>query len=733
MPTPHPTAALRVLLSHYVTNGASAAVGLLLVSSGVQLWLGEFAASAASVGAVVCIPPDQTSRRRGKPLQLLPAALVGLPLFYGVQALHAAPLRLGLLLLAATFVAFLAGAWGKRGLPISMSIMFAVVFSMAVPLDEQGQNALASSAWFALGAALYLLYATLANAVLNGRYRVQVLADTLLALADAMRTQARQFAPSPADGGDDAREPPLGRLLRQQAALADQLQTARDILLESPRTPRRQRLAAMLLAALEMRDHLLACGLDLDALGRHPGHAALLHALRDVLDALAGAVERAADALLLGRRPDAFRSRRRDLEALPWGDDAPPASGDGAASPTVLARGLAARLGHLDGEAARLVALARGEVEPDLSAVRTAWQMFMSPTAWSWRPFAALWHWQAPPLRHAIRASLAVGTAYAASLALPWGSHDYWILLTIAVVLRGSLAQTLERRNARVAGTLLGCVLAGALLAAHAPPVVLLLALTVAQALAHAFAVRRYLVTAVAATVLGLVQAHLLGAGASPAFALVERVADTLLGVAIAWAFSYVLPSWERGQLPALVARALAAQARHGRIALGAEQLRAVDDEPELAWRLARRDAHESLSALVQAAQRALAEPRAVRPPLEPLERLLAHCHQLLAQLAAVKTMLRLNRDRLDLAAIRAPLARTGEAIEAALTADHRQGVARRRPAEASSSSESALPDPFDSDLGPWLLRRLDLAAGIAARLRDEADRVLEPRAGEAA
>ena len=42
-----------------------------------------------------------------------------------------------------------------------------------------------------------------------------------------------------------------------------------------------------------------------------------------------------------------------------------------------------------------------------------------------------------------------------------------------------------------------------------------------------------------------------------------ERIADTLIGCTIAWVFSYVLPSWERHQIPALVARTLAAQSNH--------------------------------------------------------------------------------------------------------------------------------------------------------------------------
>ncbi|REM68118.1 FUSC family protein, partial [Mycobacterium tuberculosis] len=126
-------------------------------------------------------------------------------------------------------------------------------------------------------------------------------------------------------------------------------------------------------------------------------------------------------------------------------------------------------------------------------------------------------------------------------------------------------------------------------------------------------------ITAVAATVLGLVQAHMLNVGVAPIFALFERIADTLIGAALAWGFCYVLPSWERTQIPALVSRVLTAQARHARLALGLGQLKAIDSSPELEWRLARREAYDSLSALVQATQRSLSEPRAVQPPLEPL------------------------------------------------------------------------------------------------------------------
>lgn len=704
--------ALRTALGHHVLNGISAALGLLLVAVLARVAGDAWAASIAVVGAIVCIPPDTAAPLRGKLLHLLPAALFGIPLFVATQLLMPYPLQLALLLVPATFLAFLAGAWGRRGAPLAISFMFAMVFSMAVQAGSGLDWALVAGGWFALGAALYIAWAVLANAVLNGRYRAQIVADTLLAMAALMRTQASQFAPRVDVAA--GRSPLIGRLMRQQAALAEQLQATRDLALEAPRTPRRQQLAGMLLHMLEMRDHLLASELDLESLRASPGQADALDGLRRWLDALAGAIEGLADALLLGRSPPPF-------------DVADPreGAGSGAAetSAAALARALGNRVGRLHDEAGQLVALARGEVAADVAVVRSAWRLFVSPTSWSWKPLRALWRWDAPPLRHAVRAALAIACAYALTFMLPWRAHGYWLLLTIVVVLRGSLAQTLERRNSRVAGTVFGCIVAGVLLWAGVPAWAMLATVAVAQALAHAFALRNYLVTAVAATVLSLLQAHMLGGGAGPVFDVAERMADTVLGVAIAWLFAYVLPSWERGQLPALVRRTLDAQGRHAREALGLAQLDAADDEPELAWRLARREAYDSLSALVQATQRALVEPRAVRPPLVALERLLAHSYLLLAQLTAAKTVL-LRRERLDPGRLRPSLQASVESLVGMLSAPAAAGP----PDPAGSEAQPELPPVprgGHDDLTPWVLRRLALAERAAHEVQRDAGAVL--------
>ncbi|MDE2368650.1 MAG: FUSC family protein, partial [Burkholderiales bacterium] len=313
MPIPADPRALpvwRALLSHYVANGTAAALGLLLISGAVHIFFGPVASASASVGIICCIPPDQAAPKRGKFWHLLPALVVGVPLFLGVRLLHAWPLALGLLLVPATFVAFLGAAWGKRGLPIAVSAMFALIFSLAVTRRGDSGTPLTSTLAFAGGGAFYLIWATAANALLNARYRVQMLADTLYAAAGLMRAQAVQFLATPLPAQ------PLGEILRRQAALADQLQAARDIVLESPRTRQRQRLAGILMQVLDLRDHLLACELDLDAVKDRHEQDATLAALQAQLRALADDVDALGDALLAGRVP-APQPRRGTALPLP--------------------------------------------------------------------------------------------------------------------------------------------------------------------------------------------------------------------------------------------------------------------------------------------------------------------------------------------------------------------------------------------------------------------------------
>ncbi len=717
----HPV--LRVMLSQYVANGLSVAMGLILILLAVFEIAGLAAASSASVGVLITSLPDVAAPRRRKLMQMLPAPLLGAPLFALVQLVHHDSTQLGLVLTAGSFLSVMLMAWGKRGGPITFALLFSMLFSLAAPPPESLEQIALHTGWYLVGAVLYLSWGVLTTDALNQRFRSQLLAECMFTFAGMLRTQAGRLAAKP------DHQALLAVMLGQQVTLADYLQNTRDVVLESPTTPRRQRLAAMLLSLLEARDHQLACDLDLDfLLGHHASTvAAALPLLQNALNATAAELEQLAMDMLLGRAhstvarvPDLRTRLHAALQPQAGAGAAPDNVGERDAD--ALLHNMVNRIGHMHDEALRMVALARGDAQPELADVRTQWQLFVSATTWSWKPLLGQLNWRAPTLRYAMRATLAVGAGYVVSMHLPWAAHGYWILITVVVVMRGNLAQTMQRRNARVAGPVLGCLLVTALLATHPGGMTILLVVALSMGLAHAFALRRYLYTTVAATLGGLLQAHLLVAGIDPGFAVAERLADTVIGALIAWLFSYVLPDWERNQIATLVARSLKAQGQHARLALALLDTAQASDLP---WRLARREAYDSLAAVTLAIQRTLAEPRKVRPPLAPLEALQSRSYQLLAQLTAVKSLLLLRRAQLDLVVATPALQRASQRIEEELAgSDAAAGAPTTVPVMAGTPYQSRSDPLVVADLTPLLLRRLGLAVSMARELRLAANRV---------
>jgi uncharacterized membrane protein YccC len=373
---------------------------------------------------------------------------------------------------------------------------------------------------------------------------------------------------------------------------------------------------------------------------------------------------------------------------------------------------------------ARMQAALRGEVTP-LPLSRDELQVFISTEGWPWATLRAQFTTRSPIFRHAVRMSLALGSAYFIGLALPWASHPHWLVLSVGVVLRGNLEQTLSRRNDRVLGTMIGCLLV-LVLAQFGAPWLTTLAFLIAVGIAHSFTTARYLVTAAAASVMALMQAHMAAPDAEN-FGVLERVADTIMGAALAWGFSYLWPWWERRGIDKLTDRVLKSLCT-----LASEVMRMPDaGQPDLKLRLARREVYEAVGAIASAAQRTSAEPARVQVPLYALAEMLTRCHVLMAQLVAVRLLLARRGAQLDGAVARKALAEACAALHQAL-ANPTVGTSPQRGAPGAAGApvvvsgtvpsedvdHTAVPAALpDSAVLPWLRRRLQLATRAARRV----------------
>nr|WP_145550888.1 FUSC family membrane protein [Variovorax boronicumulans] len=673
-----------VQLPAYGLNGIGTALGVLLVQLLAGALGGLPASLLASSGAIYASladtpnPPHRTWRR------VAMAAAVGLVSSVLVTALRGHAVVLGALVAMLAFGASMLLAWGARAGPISFVPVLAIVFTMAGPAPGSWQVQVEHALWTAFGSLVYLGWAVLASRWLQPRYRALALAAVVEGTAALLRSRAAMLSAGPRE---IAGALPLQDWMQRQVGLDERLQPARDLLFPATEAPGAQRQIAILLHAIALRDTLLGSELDLDLLGEDAAAERLRLALAARIAATADALHWLAQAVQWDR----------PMAAAPVGDQGLPAAlaafGDDPRR-SALAAALGERAQHIADDLGRMLQTWRGQAQPvPLSAAEL--QFFVSPEGWPLAALAPHRRLSSPILRQALRSAAALGTAYFLALALPWASHPHWLVLSVAVVLRGNLDQTLARRDARVAGTVLGCLLV--LLFAWLGQTWLSGAVFVlAVGVAHAFVNVRYLVTATAATMMALLQAHM--AHPDGGFAIGERLADTVLGALLAWAFCYVLPAWERRSLARMVARVQEA----ARV-LAAEALRWPDaGQSDLALRLARREFYEAIGSIAASAQRSAAEPTRVQLPVPAMATLLTRCHVLLAQLSAVRTMLERRRERLDEPSARQALVAAQAEVAGVLAGTVEAGVGQLAVAGMD------WPDP-QAPLLPWLQRRLQL------------------------
>ena len=223
--------------------------------------------------------------------------------------------------------------------------------------------------------------------------------------------------------------------------------------------------------------------------------------------------------------------------------------------------------------------------------------------------------------RHAVRMSLVLCVGYA-FIQITGLHHGYWILLTSLFVCQPNYNATRHRLALRIVGTLVGVAI-GLPVLYFVPSIEgQLILIVITGVLFFAFRNVQYAHATMFITLLVLLCFNLLGEGFEVAL---PRVIDTLIGCAIAWAaVSFIWPDWRFRNLPRVLDRAMNANCRYLDAIL--EQYHQGRDN-RLAYRIARRDAHNSDAELASVVSNMSTEPRATAQIRETAFRLLCLNH----------------------------------------------------------------------------------------------------------
>jgi uncharacterized membrane protein YccC len=622
--------ALNVFRVH-IENGFSVALGVGLTGLCVGGAFGFDAAIAAATGALCVSISDQPDPITQKPW-VLGFAVVSAFVFAALSSFS----RFWIpgFIAATAFTGLWTGlisVYGKRAQAMGMTSVLAFVFAMGQDFATPG-DAANHLLLFLGGEIVFVTYAALVALLFDDRLRRLLLAEAMRAFAVYLRAKAAITNP-------DA-EGPSGfhALIEAHAVLAERLQAARDAVFARRSSPTQLRRVDMLIALLDAFETVLSSDADMELLRRAPQ--------RDLFWRLHAFVLRLADEM--DRLTLILRSRHPAVTPHPHGEDARAlavAMEDQLAAqphdPILLAfQSTANKLMLADRYIAALAGAIDRQSVPSSLAVSLDLDAFRAATPRGARVLLRQLTLASPALRYGVRLALALTAGLCLTLIFPRFAHANWVLLTIALIMRASYSVTRRRRWDRITGTLIGCALAVAFIT-FAPAPALLLLIILAIGTSHAYGGVAYRVTAVGASVSSLLLLHFVAPLLHPQF--FERILDTLIGAGLSWAFSFLLPSWERDDLPATVAALLTADAAFAEAALTREHV-------FMRYRLARKRALDAVAQLAGVIRRLADEPNANRRVLAALNELLAANYLLASDLSSMPVLVKLRAQELDAA-----------------------------------------------------------------------------------
>ncbi|WP_282411126.1 YccS family putative transporter [Pseudomonas sp. PS02303] len=288
--------------------------------------------------------------------------------------------------------------------------------------------------------------------------------------------------------------------------------------------------------------------------------------------------------------------------------------------------------------------------------------------------------------RHALRLPLALSIGYG-MVHLIHPSQGYWIILTTLFVCQPNYGATRRKLGQRIIGTAIGLTVAWALFDLFPNPLVQSCFAIAAGVVFFINRTTRYTLATAAITLMVLFCFNQVGDGYG---LFLPRLFDTLLGSLIAGLAVFLfLPDWQGRRLNKVLANTLTCNSIYLRQIM---QQYAAGKSDDLAYRLARRNAHNADAALSTTLANMLMEPGHFRKEADVGFRFLVLSHTLLSYLSGLGA----HRETQLPADVREHLI-DGAGVSLAASIDEiAQGLASKQPIAIQSDDEEALANELE-------------------------------------
>lgn len=250
---------------------------------------------------------------------------------------------------------------------------------------------------------------------------------------------------------------------------------------------------------------------------------------------------------------------------------------------------------------------------------------------------------QSSAFRHSMRVCIASLAGFVIVNLVSYGHHSYWVLMTIAFMLKPAFSLTKQRNIERIIGTFAGGLIGVLILVFIPNKTVHFIFMVLLMIGTYSFMRIKYLWMVICTTPYVLLLFSFLGSNYKTV--VEERVFDTVLGCAIAFTAGYFLfPHWESGQLKEYMRGILKANAAYLQKIIDALS----GKKPSmLEYKLARKEVYLNTANLSAAFQRMLSEPKSKQKKEKDVHQFVVLNHILFSNIATVATTLLTKETRI--------------------------------------------------------------------------------------
>ncbi len=615
--------------SHYFSDGLRITFGILLPAL-LFSWLGHLETGLTlSLGALCVSIVDSPGPVAHKRNAMFYCSLFtfAVALLTGYSRLNVYVLGIEVLLLSFFFSMF--AVYGNRAAALGTAVLLVMVLMMdkaLQPAEVPGYSALI------LGGGLwYMLLSLLFFQIMPYRQAQQALGECIHEIANFLRLKQVFYS-----GKFDA-DREYTRLVTQQVVVSQKQDAVRELLFKSRQlvkesTTTSRTLFWAFVDVVDLYEQTTASHYDYSQIQERFGDTGVLAQISDIIKQIADELDDVGVAIQSNTRYRMRTDITLSLERLKEKIDA---VGERSEGSNLVLKKILINLRQLTRGLADMRAyFSAGAAASPHQNSKVEYTRFVSHEQFSVRKFLDNLTFSSSVFKHAFRVALVCLFGFVVTKLFTFGHHSYWVLLTIIVILKPGFSLTKERNFQRMVGTIIGGffgVVILYLLPDKTAQFVLLMFLMVGT---YSFMRINYIISVMFMTPYIIILFSFLGIGHLDL--VEERVVDTLIGSAIAFAASYfVFPSWESDRIKALMYDMLQANGKYLlRLAesLSGKEVAVID------YRLARKDVYVSAANLSGAFQRMLSEPKHTQRNTKEVHKFVVLNHILSSNIATLSS-----------------------------------------------------------------------------------------------